>query len=766
MGGKSTADAFTVKLLKTSAVLTVLLFVGLVATGSAAGQQTVTGCDVIDAPGAYELNGSINDATNTTCIEITSSNVVFDGQGNTIDGVDSGGTTGIAVMNASQTLTNVTVRNVTVTDWGRAGVEYGQADNGLITRVNADSNTGQGIRLNSSEGNTVRGNEVHLSEENGILLVLSDDNDILNNNASLNDDDAINLVESDDNDVTGNNVSASGDDGIILASSSRNDVEDNEANSNGDEGIELTRSTASDEAFNFTDRSRRNNLIRNNVSSNGDNGIELDNFSNNNTARSNTALGNENGIELDQGANDNVLEDNNASLNNANGILLTSSGGDRSNNNELTRNTANENGNNGIWLQISNGNTLTENTANNNSNNGIYLGGQSPDEADGNTLVDNTANGNGGSVPTSVEEQVSTQQLYGSGNSGIYLRNADDNIIEGTKAHDNLNNGIWLEQAEENNLTDTVARFNVVSGIYLGGISGFANDNTLVNNTATGSEYGIWIRNSFGNSVSESLAEDNYEGIAVEQDQQLPAGSVELESVETTGNTFTDDTSRDNTWDFVVSTGSGGNNGVIFGNSVSDFPVTNLNIGDSTNPDTTLSFNADNMELRSVDTPEPDPADLTNIGRYFEAKALEGGNNIESNGELEITQNHNPFLDVSLSYENSDVSAVDEPTLRLLRFNDTADEWQDVPGSTVDTGNNLASANITQFSDFGVFGEPGQRCINRRDLGRGQEDQECPFDRDVQRGGSREGLDRDTGRGGTGEHRDSATSRRNRGRGR
>ena len=765
MGGKSSADAFRVKLLKTSAVLTVLLFVGLVATGSAAGQQTVTGCDVIDAPGAYELNGSIGDATNTTCIDITSSNVVFDGQGNTVDGVDSGGTTGIAVMNASQTLTNVTVRNVAVTDWGRAGVEYGQVNDGLITRVNADSNTGQGIRLNSSEGNTVRGNNINLNEENGILLVLSDDNDISNNNASINNDDAINLVESDDNDVIDNNVSASGDDGIILASSSRNDVENNEANSNGNEGIELTRSTAGDEAFNFTARSRRNNLIGNNVSSNGDNGIELDNFANNNTVSDNTAFDNANGIELDQGANDNDIVGNNASQNNANGILLTSeSGNNPSDNNNLTGNTANNNGNNGIWIEFGNNNNLTDNTANNNSNNGIYLGGQSPDEADGNTLVDNTANGNGEfAMPASVEGQTETQQLYGSGNSGIYLRNADDNIIEGTTAHDNLNNGLWLEQANRNNLTDNVARRNQASGIYLGGISGFANDNTLVNNTATDSEYGIWIRNSFGNDVSESLAEDNYEGIVVVQ-EPLRFREIGSESVEATGNTFTDDTSRNNLWDFVVFTGSGGNNGIILGDSVSDYPVTNLNIGDSTNPDTTLSFNADNMELRGINSPESDTADMTNIGRHFEAKALEGGNNIESNGELEITQNHNPFLDVSLSYENSDVSGVDEPTLELLRFNES--EWQDVPGSTVDTGNNLASANITQFSDFGVFGEPGQQCINRRDLGRGQEESECPFDRDVQRGGSREGLDRDTGRGGTGEHRDSATSRRNRGRGR
>ena len=56
-------------------------------------------------------------------------------------------------------------------------------------------------------------------------------------------------------------------------------------------------------------------------------------------------------------------------------------------------------------------------------------------------------------------------------------------------------------------------------------------------------------------------------------------------------------------------------------------------------------------------------------------------------------------------------------------------------------------------------------CIDRRDLGRGQEPQECPFDRDISRGGSRQELDRSTGRGGGGTHRDSATARRDRSRG-
>ncbi|MDZ7687238.1 MAG: hypothetical protein U5J64_00705 [Halobacteriales archaeon] len=118
-----------------------------------------------------------------------------------------------------------------------------------------------------------------------------------------------------------------------------------------------------------------------------------------------------------------------------------------------------------------------------------------------------------------------------------------------------------------------------------------------MNNTARGSEYGIWISNSDNNSVSQSLVEENVDGIEVAGDSF--------------GNTFTNDVSRNNTdWDFV----SEGN--------AADNPVTNLDIGASTAPDTTLSFEAENVTLRSANSPPSDPAGAQNIGRYFEAESL------------------------------------------------------------------------------------------------------------------------------------------------
>jgi hypothetical protein len=81
-------------------------------------------------------------------------------------------------------------------------------------------------------------------------------------------------------------------------------------------------------------------------------------------------------------------------------------------------------------------------------------------------------------------------------------------------------------------------------------------------------------------------------------------------------------------------------------------------------------------------------------------------------------------------------------------------------------GISIAQEREQEGDGYPRFGGTSQKdCTDRRNLGRGQEESECAFDRDIERGGSRRELDRNTGRGGDGEHIDSETSRRDRGRG-
>jgi len=129
------------------------------------------------------------------------------------------------------------------------------------------------------------------------------------------------------------------------------------------------------------------------------------------------------------------------------------------------------------------------------------------------------------------------------------------------------------------------------------------------------------------------------------------------------------------------------------------------------------------------------------------------------------------LTNLELRYKGGDVAGVDATTLALWRFNTTVGEWRELDGSGVDTSRQVVTANITNFSTFGAFGEEGQAggvrggggdCVDRRDLGRGQESQECPNDRGISRGESRDELDRETDRRSDTRRRDRG--RRNRGR--
>jgi len=172
--------------------------------------------------------------------------------------------------------------------------------------------------------------------------------------------------------------------------------------------------------------------------------------------------------------------------------------------------------------------------------------------------------------------------------------------------------------------------------------------------------------------------------------------------------------------------------------------------------------------------------DGNEVGALY--KHIDGGNYTNTNDWGRKVEHGTVTVDASVNSE-----------VELVLRSDTDDDglFEDNKTVTVQDGNNtydisgLADGKRTQ-SEFRIDVSAGEAtpsvsflrvdlsggsapdtsdCINRRDLGRGQEDEECPFDRDISHGGSREDLDRNTGRGGGDEHRDSATSRRNRGRG-
>lgn len=154
--------------------VTLLVLLGSVAGPAAATPTPVNGCTTIDTPGTYQLTTDVADSSANPCIEITASDVAFDGANHTIDGVGSG--TGIEVS-GNGTLSNVTVRNTTVTEWGTA-IRYFEVTDGTVTETVVDTTSSVGIEYRSVDASVITATTVTDSSRDGIRLLSSAQNEI------------------------------------------------------------------------------------------------------------------------------------------------------------------------------------------------------------------------------------------------------------------------------------------------------------------------------------------------------------------------------------------------------------------------------------------------------------------------------------------------------------------------------------------------------------------------------------------------------------
>jgi parallel beta-helix repeat protein len=304
------------------------------------GARNVSSCTTISSPGEYVLNRSIINSTASTCFNITSSNVIFDGAGNMIDGIATWGTYAVHVHNSTATLTNVSVKNVKVTDWGYGVYYHNTANGGIINNI-VSSNYNHGITLFDSSGNTVSDNTANSNGGEGIEIAYYSSNNILINNTAQEN----------------------GYYDIYSSLSVCNNVIKNNTGS-GNRPIKYFNNS-----INFQNEVLSELIL-----------CDADNSNINNVTIEGSATKMNNGLLVISTDNSNIM--NIKSSNNYKGVLLY-----RSNGNNLTNNTVNSNIM-GIDLEFSTSNNLTNITANSNSDGfGIY-------ESDYNTLAGNAANSN------------------------------------------------------------------------------------------------------------------------------------------------------------------------------------------------------------------------------------------------------------------------------------------------------------------------------------------------------------------------------------
>ena len=321
----------------------------LLLAGGAVAATPISSCGTISSPGEYILTQNIEDFSTDTCITITSNDVVFDGANYVIDGVTKNYTYGVYVHGQLTALTNVTVKNIKVTDW-HFGIYYLKVQNGNITNSI--------VSMNGNESFSIVKNSTYRFFSGGISLDHSNDIAITDNTINSNNQSGISLSQSSNNNILKNNIDSNKFNGVMLGNdSSDNNIENNKVSNHSYEGISIIGSS--------------NNIIKNNI-------IENNRAIENN--QGGVVLGiwvinKSRGIEVY--SNNNILINNTINSNDPNGISLG-----RSYNNTLTNNTINSNNQSGIFLSNSSNNNIENNKVSNNrygirlssssSNNTIY----------------------------------------------------------------------------------------------------------------------------------------------------------------------------------------------------------------------------------------------------------------------------------------------------------------------------------------------------------------------------------------------------------
>ncbi len=321
---------------------------------------------VISNPGTYILVQDINSSTGTP-IKIQCSNVVFDGNGHTISGVDAGNSFGILVSGNNGPLSGVTVKNVRLNDF-YDGLYFRGVNGGRIDSITATSNVRAGISLRSSSDNIISRCTVTQNGEGFYIWSECSRNRV--ESCTMKDNNEMGLwlastgrtsngivYDSTNNMIVGNTATGNGRMGLYVDFSDGNTLSNNQVSSNEQFGI-------------FLDYSSRTRIESNTVSGGSEQAVYLYD------ADSTQLIGNTVSGAADYGiwissSSGNTIRSNTITRNGKGGLVLNGEEGIPTNDNTVTSNTIRDNGRLGIYLCRSTGNTITNNLFSNPSNTGF-----------------------------------------------------------------------------------------------------------------------------------------------------------------------------------------------------------------------------------------------------------------------------------------------------------------------------------------------------------------------------------------------------------
>src|SRR3972149_4384808 len=628
----------------------VLLF-----ANSTEAQTNISNCIEISSQGEYVLNSNLTNST--TCIKITSNDVIFDGAGYRINGTGwINGTTGkldtkgISVENS---LTNVTVKNITLTNW-YYGIYVISSSNISLSGNNA-SNNFEGISLAFSSNNMLIGNNASYNY-NGIHLYQSSNNNLSGNNASYNFEQGIYLSNSSNNNTLIGNNASNNFEGIYLVSSRNNTLSGNNMSENvynfDLEGCAIEQpinedtspNTSPDPYFpippyntfatynnqpsscsildDYIQKIDTTNRVdgkpiyywvdEKNKQISDDAGYVGIVNSTNITVKDLTLNYNGQGILFV--STDNSMIENVSISSNYVGIYLASS-----NNNTLSGNNASSNYS--IALYNSNNNTLHDNKVLNkydriylfSSSHNTLTGNNAPIylsfSSDSNMLSSNNASIN---LSTSSGNTLSDNNASNSYEYGIYLFSSNDSTLIRNNASNNYK-GIYLASSNNNTLIDN----NMLENVYNFGVTGETPDDYMhtinTTNKVNGKPIYYWVNekdrqipndagyvgivNSTNITVKDLTLKNNGQGILFVRTNNSRIENVSISNTSTGIYLFS---SSDN-----MLSGNNASNNALWDFCSKSNSLNNTVINLTINP--TISFTGKDIAIKSVSSPNIDP---------------------------------------------------------------------------------------------------------------------------------------------------------------
>lgn len=325
---------------------------------------------------SYTLTGNINDS-----LVVERSNIIIDGNGYTLQGSES--ETGIKIFN----INNVTIQNMNIKDFW-FGIYIQDSDNNTLSGNNITTTTNDGVHLHRSANNVFRnnsmaGNRYSFKVDGSGLSDFIHDIDSSNtvdgkplyywvNRQDMevpSDAGYVALVNSNNITVKGLELKNNGE-GILMVNTSSSRITDNNIINNHYSGVYVRWSS--------------NNTVSGNSITDNFFGIQLmSSNTGNNTVSGNNITSNQYGVYVLYSADNNIVSGNNIA-NNLYGVLLQSVKNNTVSGNNMTNNQR------GLWLfESASDNTISENYIANNWV-GIFLEDSSDNCIYHNNFVDNT----------------------------------------------------------------------------------------------------------------------------------------------------------------------------------------------------------------------------------------------------------------------------------------------------------------------------------------------------------------------------------------